>query len=99
MNRSIFVVFLLVLVAADLRSWKKRSRIFYSSAWRRRRMGMLNNDAKIPKEMKLQREPEPVQSTHLEKEARAMYRMMTNEDRMNNDLHRPDSFVEDDNEL
>ncbi|CAB4003845.1 major facilitator superfamily domain-containing 8 [Paramuricea clavata] len=43
MNRSIFVVFLLVLVAADL-----------SSAWRRRRSGeKLNKDAKIPKEMKL----------------------------------------------
>ncbi|CAB4016994.1 Hypothetical predicted protein [Paramuricea clavata] len=88
MNRSIFVVFLLVLVVADL-----------SSAWRRRRMGWPDNkDAKIPKEMKLQREPESVQSANSENSAPAMYSKM-NEDRLDNDLHHQDSFVEDDNEL
>ncbi|CAB4013960.1 Hypothetical predicted protein [Paramuricea clavata] len=76
---------------------RKELVFFYRSASRRIRVGFLNKDAKIPKEMKLQREPEPVQRTDLEKEARAMYRMMMNEDRMSNDLHRPDSFVEDDN--
>ena len=35
----------------------------------------------------------------LEKEERATYSMMMNEDRMKNELYGPDNFVEDDNEL
>ena len=86
--RSIIVVFLFFILAVDL-----------CCAWRRRRAGFLNNDAKIPEKMTLQKTRQPADENTVEKEISAIYKMLKDEESKEKELYRRDSFGEDDYEL